>query len=52
VTIREALPAGIVVTGNAYGGVGVADTVRDAHEAVDAVIAHLSGEPIGTESVR
>ena len=51
-TIHEALPAGIVVTGNAYGGVGVADAVRGANEAADGVLAHLAGEPIGTERRR
>jgi oxygen-dependent protoporphyrinogen oxidase len=50
--IRERLPAGIVVAGNAYLGVGVADTVRSANEAAERVLAHLAGETIGTERVR
>jgi oxygen-dependent protoporphyrinogen oxidase len=49
--IHDALPAGIVVVGNAYGGVGVADAVRSANEAAERVRAHLLGEPIGTERV-
>jgi oxygen-dependent protoporphyrinogen oxidase len=40
--IRSALPAGIFVTGNAYTGVGVADSVRSAGEAAERVSAHLS----------
>jgi protoporphyrinogen/coproporphyrinogen III oxidase len=42
--IREALPAGIVVAGQALDGVGVADCVRAAGEAADAVAAHLDQE--------
>jgi len=49
--IREALPAGIVVVGNAYGGVGVADAVRGANEAAERVRAQLLGEQVGTERV-
>jgi protoporphyrinogen/coproporphyrinogen III oxidase len=40
--IREHLPAGIFVTGQAYDGVGVPDCVRAAGETADAVIAHLA----------
>jgi protoporphyrinogen oxidase len=40
--IRSALPPGIFVTGNAYAGVGVADSVRSAGEAAERVSAHLS----------
>ncbi len=47
--IEGALPPGIVVAGNAYRGVGVADTVRSANEAADAVRAHLTER---TERVR
>ena len=32
---------GVVLTGNAYHGVGVNDTVRDAQRAADAVLTHL-----------
>jgi oxygen-dependent protoporphyrinogen oxidase len=49
--IEAALPAGIVVAGNAYGGVGVADTVRRAGEAAERVLAHL-GLMRGAERVR
>jgi len=49
--IHEALPACIVVVGNAYGGVGVADAVRSANEAAERVRVHLLGDPIGTERV-
>jgi protoporphyrinogen/coproporphyrinogen III oxidase len=38
-TIVGSLPTGIVVTGNAYRGVGVADAVRSANEAVERVLA-------------
>ena len=48
--IEAALPAGIVVAGNAYGGVGVADTVRSAGEAAERALAHLADR--GTERVR
>jgi oxygen-dependent protoporphyrinogen oxidase len=50
--IERSLPAGIVVVGNAYRGVGIADTVRGAAEAAGRVLAHLAGEAIGTERVR
>jgi oxygen-dependent protoporphyrinogen oxidase len=40
--IEEALPPGIFVTGNAYGGVGVADTVRSAAEVAGRVREHLA----------
>ena len=35
-------PPGIFVSGNAYAGVGVADSVRSAGEAAEGVRAHLS----------
>ena len=41
--IRSGLPAGIVVTGSAYDGVGIPDCVRAAGEAADGVAAHLAG---------
>ena len=40
--IASALPAGIFVAGNAFGGVGVADSVRSANEAAERVRTHLS----------
>ena len=40
--IGAALPPGIFVTGNAYAGVGVADSVRAAGETAERVRAHLS----------
>jgi protoporphyrinogen oxidase len=44
--IRAALPAGVVVTGQPYDGVGVPDVVRAAGEAASAVLGHLeSGAP-------
>ena len=50
--IEGSLPPGIVVAGNAYLGVGVADAVRSADEAAERVRAHLAGEAIGSENVR
>ena len=50
--IEASLPPGIVVAGNAYLGVGVADAVRSAGEAAERVRAHLAGEPVGSENVR
>lgn len=41
--IEASLPPGIFVVGNAYRGVGVADTVRDANEVAGRVRAHLAG---------
>jgi oxygen-dependent protoporphyrinogen oxidase len=49
--IDASLPPGIVVAGNAYLGVGVADAVRSAGEAAERVRAHLVGEQIGSENV-
>jgi oxygen-dependent protoporphyrinogen oxidase len=49
--IHDALPAGIVVVGNAYRGVGVADAVRSANEAAERMHAHLLGDPSGSERV-
>jgi oxygen-dependent protoporphyrinogen oxidase len=40
--IGSALPPGIFVCGNAYTGVGVADSVRSAGEAAERVRVHLS----------
>jgi oxygen-dependent protoporphyrinogen oxidase len=40
--IRAALPAGIVVTGQAYDGVGVPDCVRVANEAAERVASDLA----------
>jgi oxygen-dependent protoporphyrinogen oxidase len=50
--IEASLPPGIFVVGNAYRGVGVADTVRGAQEVAERVRAHLAGSAIGTERVR
>jgi oxygen-dependent protoporphyrinogen oxidase len=49
--IDASLPPGIVVAGNAYLGVGVADAVRSADEAAERVRAHLAGEPVRSENV-
>ncbi len=40
--IREHLPPGIFVTGQAYDGVGVPDCVRAGGETAEAVAAHLA----------
>jgi oxygen-dependent protoporphyrinogen oxidase len=45
--IDASLPPGIVVAGNAYLGVGVADAVRSAGDAAERVRAHLAGEGTG-----
>jgi protoporphyrinogen/coproporphyrinogen III oxidase len=50
--IENALPAGIFVTGSAYRGVGVADTVRGANDVADRVRTHLLGATERTEHVR
>lgn len=54
--IEAALPPGIFVVGNAYHGVGVADTVRGADEVAGRVRTHLAGRREGnvdrTEPVR
>jgi protoporphyrinogen/coproporphyrinogen III oxidase len=42
--IERSLSAGVFVTGNAYRGVGVADTVRAATDVADLVLAHVSGD--------
>ncbi|HJS26368.1 MAG TPA: protoporphyrinogen oxidase [Actinomycetota bacterium] len=47
--VAEALPPGIFVAGNAYGGVGVADAVRSANEAAERASAHLAGDRTTTE---
>jgi protoporphyrinogen/coproporphyrinogen III oxidase len=47
--VAEALPPGIFVAGNAYGGVGVADAVRSANEAADRAREHLAGDRTTTE---
>jgi oxygen-dependent protoporphyrinogen oxidase len=41
--LERALPHGVFVTGNAYGGVGVADTVRAATDVAGRVREHLAG---------
>jgi protoporphyrinogen/coproporphyrinogen III oxidase len=40
--IREELPAGIVVVGQAYDGVGVPDCVRAANEIAERIVAELA----------
>lgn len=47
--IEASLPPGIFVVGNAYRGVGVADTVRDANEVAGRVRAHLAGDERSSE---
>ena len=44
VAVVEALPPGIFVVGDAYGGVGLADVVRGADETARRVLAHLAGD--------
>jgi oxygen-dependent protoporphyrinogen oxidase len=39
--IREALPPGILLVGNAYDGVGVADTIRAANETAERAAGFL-----------
>jgi protoporphyrinogen/coproporphyrinogen III oxidase len=40
--IRAGLPGGIFLTGSAYGGVGIPDSIRDAAEAAAAVGEYLA----------
>lgn len=47
--IREALPPGIVVVGQAYDGVGVPDCVRAANETAEQIVAELAGVPTDHE---
>jgi oxygen-dependent protoporphyrinogen oxidase len=47
--IAGSLPPGIFVVGNAYGGVGVADTVREANETAERVRRYLAGRTTGSE---
>lgn len=49
--IEAALPPGIFVVGNAYRGVGIADTVRAATEVAKRVRRHVIGT-VRTEKVR
>jgi oxygen-dependent protoporphyrinogen oxidase len=49
--IEAALPPGIFVVGNAYRGVGIADTVRGATEVAERVRTHVAGT-VRTEKVR
>jgi oxygen-dependent protoporphyrinogen oxidase len=50
--IEAALPPGIFLTGNAYRGVGLADTVGRANDAAEAVLAYLAARsPERTERV-
>jgi protoporphyrinogen/coproporphyrinogen III oxidase len=50
--IEASLPPGIFVVGNAYRGVGVADTVRHANEVAERVHAHLAGDERTSERER
>jgi oxygen-dependent protoporphyrinogen oxidase len=50
--IEASLPAGIVPTGNAYRGVGVADAVHGAGLAAERVRVHLGAEPAGVDLER
>ncbi|MFB3739446.1 MAG: protoporphyrinogen oxidase [Candidatus Velamenicoccus archaeovorus] len=47
--VREGLPAGIVVAGAGFDGVGIPDCVRSAQRAADAVLEHLTGRPAGSD---
>jgi oxygen-dependent protoporphyrinogen oxidase len=47
--IEASLPPGIFVVGNAYRGVGVADTVRNANEVAERVRTHLVGDERSSE---
>jgi oxygen-dependent protoporphyrinogen oxidase len=47
--IESSLPPGIFVVGNAYRGVGVADTVRNADEVARRVHLHLAGDERSSE---
>ncbi len=49
--IREALPGGIFVTGSAYGGVGIADCVRQAGETARDVHSYLQSLRTERETV-
>jgi oxygen-dependent protoporphyrinogen oxidase len=49
--IREALPGGIFVTGSAYGGVGIADCVRQAGETARDVHGYLESRRTERETV-
>lgn len=42
--IHQELPPGVVVAGNAYGGIGVPDCIRQAGEAAQKIIRHLARE--------
>ncbi|HYX79026.1 MAG TPA: FAD-dependent oxidoreductase, partial [Actinomycetota bacterium] len=50
--VESSLPPGIVLVGNAYRGVGVADTVRSANDAAEEVLRHLAGEATSSERER
>jgi oxygen-dependent protoporphyrinogen oxidase len=49
--VRESLPAGIFVTGSAYGGVGIADCVRQAGETARDVHGYLESRRTERETV-
>ena len=50
--IDASLPPGIVLAGNAYRGVGVADAVRSAGDAAERVRAYLAGEGTGVRGAQ
>ena len=47
--IEASVPPGIFVVGNAFRGVGVADTVRNANEVAERVRAHVAGDERSSE---
>jgi protoporphyrinogen/coproporphyrinogen III oxidase len=49
--IRAAIPDGVVVTGQAYDGVGIPDCVRAASGSAEALVARLRGVPDEKETV-
>jgi oxygen-dependent protoporphyrinogen oxidase len=49
--IRDALPPGIFVAGQAYDGVGIPDCVHSANQAAAAASTYLTTTPIQQETV-
>jgi oxygen-dependent protoporphyrinogen oxidase len=47
--IRDELPPGIVVVGQAYDGVGVPDCVRAANQAAERIATELATTPTDHE---
>ncbi|MGZ4130121.1 MAG: protoporphyrinogen oxidase, partial [Actinomycetota bacterium] len=50
--VERSLPPGVVVAGQAYGGAGVPDAVRQGGEAAERVAAHLATAAHGTRGER